>query len=259
MPDSIVTDALSRALLRARHAETAHPPVHSDPLIASLFTPEELAAAAPTALQTAQAVSRAAFVESSLRTAALVGAKQFVRLGSGYDPFCCSQPEWAAGLEIFELDHPAILRDLRARLSRAGFLPFGNVHFVPVDFSARNWTDALAACPSFRKDKITFLSLEGFALSGSYTRLLGVVRKLANLVPKGSTLVLDYLRSETPAPRTFTMDSIETLLDLFGFLTYEHPAPDEITQRFFSAYNAANPASPLQADSRIGFCLAVRE
>ncbi len=54
----------------------------------------------------AHIVLRNRYAEDCLREAASRGVTQYVLLGAGYDTFAYRQPEWAAGLTIFEVDHP---------------------------------------------------------------------------------------------------------------------------------------------------------
>ena len=55
-------------------------------------------------------VLRSRYAEDELHEAAIRGVRQFVSLGAGYDTFPYRQPEWAANLQILELDHPATQR-----------------------------------------------------------------------------------------------------------------------------------------------------
>jgi methyltransferase (TIGR00027 family) len=71
-------------------------------------------------------VMRSRFAEDCLLDAFANGVRQFVILGAGFDTFAYRQPEWAKGLTIFEVDHPAtqaVKHDSgRARMARGWLL-----------------------------------------------------------------------------------------------------------------------------------------
>ncbi len=128
-------------------------------------------------------LARAAFTEEALRDAAADGAAQYLLFGAGYDTFAYRQPDWAARLQIFELDRPAMLADKQA-------------------------LNQLAAAA-------------------------------------GEPMCAGY---DFPA--------LEALLHAHGFRVRAHWSPNGITARWFSAYNAANPAHPMAAGPGAGLCLA---
>lgn len=153
-------------------------------------------------------LARAAFTEEALRDAAADGAAQYLLFGAGYDTFAYRQPDWAARLQIFELDRPAMLADKQARLARAG-LPAGSL--LAFDYPMPGHAQAL--------------------------------NQLA--AAAGEPMCAGY---DFPA--------LEALLHAHGFRVRAHWSPDGITARWFSAYNAANPAHPMAAGPGAGLCLA---
>ena len=50
----------------------------------------------------------------------------------------------------------------------------------------------------------------------------------------------------------------EKLLADYGLLLYEHLTPQEMTEQYFSAYNAANPSHRMTAMENMNYCLAVK-
>ena len=48
------------------------------------------------------------------------------------------------------------------------------------------------------------------------------------------------------------------LLADYGLLLYEHLTPQEMTEQYFSAYNAANPSHRMTAMENTNYCLAVK-
>jgi methyltransferase (TIGR00027 family) len=56
---------------------------------------------------TAQVVSRAKYAEEKLEQAGSKGISQYVIISAGLDSFCVRRPDFSAGLQIYEIDHPA--------------------------------------------------------------------------------------------------------------------------------------------------------
>jgi methyltransferase (TIGR00027 family) len=85
----------------------------------------------------------------------LGGVRQYVILGSGFDTFAYRQPDWAAPLRIFEVDHPASQRAKVERLRLSGIAPPPNLEFVAADFESASLLEILAlsglnfAAPAF--------------------------------------------------------------------------------------------------------------
>lgn len=225
-------------------------------------------------------LGRAAFCENALQNAVRIGARQYLILAAGYDTFCCRQGEWARPLQIFELDLPAMQAEKKARLAARGLVPFGNAHFLPADFSQSGWSDALRENDAFSTEKITFCSLLGLVYylpQRAFSRLL---QELAGLLPHGSALAFDYPDQDAFTEKAgerakrqallaggagenmtqgYSTEEMEGLLGRHGFLAYEHLRPEEITARFFAAYNQENPLHRMEAFDNVNYCLAVKE
>jgi methyltransferase (TIGR00027 family) len=88
---------------------------------------------------------RSRYAEDRLAAAYEHGVRQYVLLGAGYDTFAYRQPEWAHGLRIFEVDHPASQRQKQERLRSAGVEVPSNLEFVSIDFEHVSLRDGLAA------------------------------------------------------------------------------------------------------------------
>lgn len=219
----------------------------------------------PTPLQ------RAAFAEAALRNAVSVGAGQYLILGAGYDTFGWRQPLWAKKLEIFELDRPGMAQEKQRLLEQAGLEKPDNLHFVPADFTDPAWKQALAEHTAFDRRKITFCSLLGLVYYLPEAAFGDLVSALGELLPKGSALAFDYPGETTghqaqlaaaageAMQASYRYRDMEALLAEGGFLIYEHLGPEEITERFFTAFNQACPNCPMAAESQVYDCLAVRQ
>ena len=220
-------------------------------------------------------LGRAAFAEEALERAVAIGARQYCLLGAGYDTFAYRQPAWAHALQIFELDRPAPLEDKRLRLGRAGLEVPDNVHFIPVDLTHPKWQQPLLDSGAFRR-RITFCSLLGLVYYLPHPAFAALLAALGGLLPEGSSLVFDYpdagsaaagvsqrqeaLAAEAGEPMAagYTYREMERLLEEHGFLIYEHLLPHEITHRYFSVHNQAQPLHPMEAFPHVNYCLAIR-
>lgn len=217
-------------------------------------------------------LARAAFAEDALARAAILGTEQYLILGAGYDTFALRQPQWSAGLRIFELDRPAVLQDKGARLARAGLFPSKNLRSIPADLSEPGWPKALEEA-GFNRRARSFCSLLGLVWYLSPEAFGRLLVRLSAQMPQGSSLAFDYPVRSSASPEqselaraageemqgTYTRGEIELLLAETGFLAYEHPGPSELTARFFQSYNAAHPDAPMAAEARVNCCLAVRQ
>lgn len=225
-------------------------------------------------------LGRAVFSEQALRTAAKIGAKQYVLLGAGYDTFAYRQPVFANRLRILEIDRPPILQDKIARLARAGITPPENVRYLAADFTVSGWEKVLYDNPAFDRAAPTFCSLLGLVYylpTADFVRLLCILR---DFLCAGSTLVFDYpdenafsekagVRAQKQAQLAraageqmhggYSLPTLTRLLSDCGFRVYEHLIPDEITAQFFALHNRANPETPLRAFDNVNYCLAVRK
>lgn len=217
-------------------------------------------------------LARAAFAENALARAAALGTGQYLILGAGYDTFALRQPEWAAGMRIFEVDRPAVLADKAARMARAGIVPPENLRLVPADLSDPDWPRALEEA-GFDARTRSFCSLLGLVCYLSPEEFGRLLAALSARMPRGSALAFDYPVRAAAAPEqaelaraageemrgAYTRGELERLLAGTGFLAYEHPGPAELTNRFFQSYNTAHPEAPMAADERVNCCLAVRQ
>jgi len=147
--------AVAVAILRALHELSDEPPkILSDPVIPKLLDAEVLQTAmrseewlhSPRTLALrSHVVLRGRYAEDCLRQAVERGVRQYVILGAGFDTFAYRQPEWAAPLRIFEVDHAASQRAKAERLQAAGFAMPANLELVAADFEASSWGETLAA------------------------------------------------------------------------------------------------------------------
>src|SRR3954451_1813890 len=75
-------------------------------------------------------IVRARYTEDALEEAVREGTRQYVIVGAGLDSFALRRPEWAEGVRVFEVDHPATQEFKLGRLAELGIEVPG--HLVPV-------------------------------------------------------------------------------------------------------------------------------
>ncbi|GAA3447978.1 S-adenosyl-L-methionine-dependent methyltransferase [Planomonospora venezuelensis] len=139
------------------------------------------------------AVTRSRYTEDRLAQGARRGLTQYVVLGAGLDSFAY-RPEAAAGIRVFEVDHPATQRWKRDLLAGAGIAVPDTVAFVPADFEDGSLADRLAAggFDPARPAFVSWLGVSMYLTGQAVGRMLDVV---AGFAP-GSELVLDHLLPE---------------------------------------------------------------
>ncbi|MEM1483712.1 class I SAM-dependent methyltransferase [Oscillospiraceae bacterium PP1C4] len=224
-------------------------------------------------------LGRAAFAEQSLETAVSIGATQYLILGAGYDTFAYRQPDWAAKLQIFELDHPVTARDKKIRLDAAELAIKNNVYHIAADFTKEQWWSALTQNSSFSREKISFCSILGVAYYLSRESFEKLISAISSLVPKGSSIVFDYPDENSYTAKagsrakkqamlagaanekmlaSYSYEDMEKLMAAYGFLIYEHLTPLDITAQYFETYNRANPSHFMTAFDNVDYCLAIK-
>ncbi|MEN1968003.1 class I SAM-dependent methyltransferase [Lentibacillus sp. N15] len=224
-------------------------------------------------------LGRAAFAEKMLENAVKIGAGQYLIFAAGYDTFAYRQPSWAAGIEIFEIDHWDMLADKQKRVHAIAEQRPTNLHYVAVDFTQTNWKTRLFSCKAFDQNKISFCSLLGISYYLSQENFTEMIRTLSRQLPKGSSVVFDYPDEKTYTKKAgeraqkqtaiageanekmlsaYSYLEMERLLSDNSFLIYEHLTPDKITNQFFKKYNEANPEHQMTAFPNVNYCLAVK-
>lgn len=219
--------ALGTAYARAYHALHESPKIFDDFLAPQWFSEDErryidqnlalllpmidpaLAASNPdTATATAAVVqlihapvtlSRSRFTEDRLEEVVRQGVRQYVILGAGFDTFAFRRPEWAAAVQVFEVDHPATQALKRERMALPGWELPAQAHFVPVDFTQDNLADALRRSP-YDSQQASFVSWLGVTFYLPRESVFATLSTLAHLTSRGSTLVFDYMDADAFIP-----------------------------------------------------------
>jgi methyltransferase (TIGR00027 family) len=275
--------ALVTAYARAYHATHDFPKIFDDTLADQLFTPEEhaffdkniagmlklvapeLAAENPgqeealalvmQLMNGSTTLSRSRYTEDCLEEAVLGGIRQYVILGAGMDTFAFRWPEWAKGLEVFEVDHPVTQAMKAERVKRAGWPVPDTLHFLPVDFQTQDLAEELRLS-GYSSETPGFYSWLGVTYYLDLEAVQTTLRKIMKVSSPGSVIVFDYMSldalvpgkasrqekatrevvSQTGEPFKTFLDPAElsSLLTSLGWKLVENLSPAEIESRYFS-------------------------
>ena len=218
-------------------------------------------------------LARARYCEDMLKNAVVLGVGQYVILGAGLDTFAFRHPKLLKKLDVFEVDHPFTQSFKKSKLKELDWDIPGKLHFVPMDFSQDNLVDALKQA-DFDNKKLSFFSWLGVTYYLSKEDILKTLKQIAEIAPKGSSVVFDYgdeqlfdpsqttkrvqnmvamaAESGEPMKSCFSYPELEKLLAEAGFHIYEHLSPDDIEAKYFQ-----NRHDYLHAFENIHYCLAV--
>ena len=204
---------------------------------------------------TAQVVSRAKYAEEKLEQAVSKGISQYVIIGAGFDSFCLRRPDFSAGLQIYEIDHPATQEIKRKRLLEIVDSSPKGVEFLSVDLEKQNLADALSNS-SFLKDERAFFSWLGTVPYLSKDAVFKVLRGLASFAARGSEIVFDYSiptamwaleerqalvrilriieRRGEAVKSFFEPDAFQEDVSHLGYHIFENISPEELNKKYFS-------------------------
>ncbi len=199
-------------------------------------------------------VMRSRFAEDCLREAFANGVRQFVMLGAGFDTFAYRQPEWAKGLTIFEVDHPATQAVKHERLDTRAIPRPLNLVFVPCDFEQEALPEVLSAGSLDTRTR-AFFSWLGVTPYLSVEAIELTLRFVAAL-PRGSSIAFTFNLpesllggsarehrkmsvkwAETLGERHLTMLPPQEWMELLkraGFTSVFHLTPEIAQARYFA-------------------------
>jgi len=208
-------------------------------------------------------VVRSRFSEDALATSVARGVHQIVVLGAGLDTFSLRNPFAAAGVRVFEVDHPATQVWKRERLKQAGLSEPASLTFAPVDFERQSLADGLAKV-GFRADRPAFFQWLGVTPYLTREAIFGTLDFIA-AIPE-SAVVFDYaepLENHAPARRArltaaaeqaaargepwlsfFEPADLASVLRDKGFAVIEDVGLTELIRRYAPALGADSEAGP---------------
>lgn len=144
-------------------------------------------------------LSRSRYTEEALLKAVKEGVRQYVILGAGMDTFAFRHQDLSGQLQIFEVDHPAMLAFKQQRLTELRWEQPANLHFITVDFTKDNLADALRRS-AYDPRARSFFSWLGVTLYLSRDEVFNTLRAIAEIATSGSRIVFDYLDADALVP-----------------------------------------------------------
>jgi len=261
--DSPSRTAYEVAISRAAHQILDLPRVFEDPVALTLLGPKAAAGirAAENRFNRRYArylrgflVARSRLAEDALSEAVARGVRQYVLLGAGLDTFAHRNPHLAAGLRVFEVDHPATQQWKRELISNARLKSPGSLVYVPVNFERESLAERLGA-NGFHADEPAFFSWLGVTMYLSKEAIQETLRFVAHAKVSRSGIVFDYLTvprrwdllrrwgmkvlmrqvAAAGEPWQTFFDPVQLHVDLrrLGFATVRDFGPQEINARLF--------------------------
>jgi len=214
-------------------------------LISSLF-PARVRA------ETAAAVcTRSRYAEDRLAAA---GFGQYVILGAGLDSFAWRRPDLLRSLKVFEVDHPASQAWKLERVQELALPVSDSQVFVPVDFEAEPFQEALRTA-GFAWGQPALFSWTGVAPYLTTPAIESTLRTIAGAAA-GSEVVFSYRAEDCvlddvgkdfiriyaplaaslgePVQPGWPVIEIERLIGRCGLKVVDHPARADLEQRYFA-------------------------
>lgn len=225
-------------------------------------------------------IGRSVFCENALENAVLIGAKQYIIFGSGYDTFAYRKSEISKKIKIFEVDRQEVVKDKKERLKRANIQEPDNICYISADLSKDKWIENLTLSKDFNKHQITFCSMLGLSYYLSENSFKNILLRLSNELPKGSSIVFDYPDENTYTDKagirtkkqlmlaqganeemkaSYSYSKLQKMLCDCNMLIYEHLTPDQITKNIFGKYNNLNKDNKITGFDNVNYCLAVKK
>ena len=225
-------------------------------------------------------LGRAVFTEQKLKQAVAGGAEQYLIWAAGYDTFAYRQPDYAANIRIFEVDHPLTAHDKHERLAKSGISVPDNLYFISSDFKSSDIKSRFVEEPAFDSGAVSFHSILGLSYYLEKNVFQNLLSDISALSPKGSCVVFDYPDETALTPRAgqrmqkqvivtenagekmkagYSVKDISSMLRSAGFKILELLTPDDITKAYFSSFNSKNPGNMITAFDNVNYCFAVKE
>jgi methyltransferase (TIGR00027 family) len=200
LPGQASQTLLIASIMRARHQLFDAPVILNDPVVLDLVPeardPSVLSelgdSNGPVAILLRSLFAmRSRFTEDRLAQAAARGIRQYVMFGAGLDTFAWRQPDFAQGMQIFAVDHPASFIQTNRIFRERGFAKPPNLVRVPVDLEQKRLGEYLAAC-DFDRGAASFCSALGLTQYLESEMVDDILRFVASL-PPSSEIVFTFV------------------------------------------------------------------
>ena len=237
-PDDPSHTALLVARQRAAHQLLDHGAILDDPYAVRILGEHEdnvlRALSHPPLMSMGRlfTAARSRIAEDALSEAAERGVRQLVILGAGLNTFALRNPH-AAGISIFEVDHPATQAWKRQCLVEAKLAPPPCLSFVPVDFERDDLQEKLSSVGFQRTSAafFTWLGVVPYLTRDAIDDTLGYIASIPN-----SEVVFDY----TEPPEAFTED-------VRAYEAARMAQLEKVNERWVSGFEPASIAAILRS------------
>lgn len=213
-------------------------------------------------------LARSTFTAMSIKRDKELGLKQYLIFASGYDTYAYADKE----LQCYEIDRAEMIEDKLKRVNIAN-IDNSNVKYVKTDFTLENWQDSLVNSDIDWNKKV-FCSLLGISYYLTKEQFYSMIRKISELMCKGSTIVFDYPIIEDSEKEEITrrlakganeemkskysFEELELKFQECDLLIYENLNDEDINTQYFDEYNKKS-GNKIIAPKGVNYCLAVRK
>lgn len=178
---------------------------------------------------------RSRVIDDAVRTFVTCGGRQVVVLGAGYDCRALRLPE-LAGLQVFEIDHPATQNHKREVLERLGVT--SPAHYLAWDFETHPMDDLPGALADAGHDATapTLTIWEGVTMYLTEGAIDASLRAIATWSEPGSELVMTYFakpRGKLPLVSRALQAVVSRIGEPFRFGWFPEEVPDYLEPRGF--------------------------
>ncbi|CAK9036462.1 unnamed protein product, partial [Durusdinium trenchii] len=142
-------------------------------------------------------IARTKTIDELLRAEA-PSVQQVVILGAGYDMRGFRLHH--EGLQIFEVDQPAVQARKKAKVAQIPNLPSASVHYVPVDFSCQLVDEELRKVPSFDPKAASLIIFEGVTQYIPREAVASTIKAMDSISGEGSTFFMSYVDEQVQTP-----------------------------------------------------------
>jgi methyltransferase (TIGR00027 family) len=259
--DTASSTAWGVAKVRAFHQLLDHEPkILADPVIVKLLDTkalEEIRARSEErneprfAAFRAHIVLRNRYAEDCLREAAEGGVRQYVLLGAGYDTFAYRQPQWAAGLTIFEVDHPVTQAAKQELLAKSGVELPENLRFAGVNFEAESLREGLERA-GFDFTRPAFFSCLGVLVYLDDRAIAGLF-EFVGARPAGSEFVFTFSQPDAAldAREAESRAKIKSTVSEMGEPWRSYFEPERLREMLMGAgFSVVTFLTPAEAEER---------
>ncbi|MBI9048634.1 MAG: class I SAM-dependent methyltransferase [Anaerolineaceae bacterium] len=217
-------------------------------------------------------LARARYCEDMLQNAIQLGCTQYVILGAGLDTFAFRHSELLEKISVYELDHPATHAFKQERIQQLGWNMPDNYQLVPINFVSTSLPEVLSIA-NYQQNQRSFFSWLGVLYYLDQQTIANTLTDIATISAQGSSIMFDYPNEQLftcstkrvqsmlgmahatgePMKSCFAYHDLEAMLEMSGFLLYEHLSTSDIEKRFFQGRD-----DHLHAFETVEYALAVK-